>query len=194
MAKFLANFDIVGLTVGLAAILILLYFGVLRPSVLLETWAAYAFWAIGFFGSLGLGLVKRTKTLTLTRGVEILMFTGIILAVFLSINIAYTGLQGDILSITSNKVFQFAIGVSEELFFGVFLLGILINWLNLQPALAVLASAAVHTVYHIPNWGAEPHLLLLFFVSFAVARAVYVFLYPYVGVIVSAHGFWNLGA
>jgi hypothetical protein len=183
------------MVLSLASILILLYFGILSPSLMRETWVAYAFWATGFFGSLGLGLVKRSKKLSLTTMVEITIFTGLILAAFLGVNTLYVvAVQGDVLSLTNDKIFQFAIGVSEELFFGVFLLGLLINWVQLPPALAVLLSAGVHTVYHIPSWGSEPHLMLLFFVAFTAARSIYVFVYPYAGIILGGHGFWNLGA
>jgi len=189
--RFIATFDRIGLILSLTAILILLYVGLLTPGLARDLWVAYAFWMAGFFGSLLFGFTRRDK-LRFGTIVLVVIFIALILAAFFAINTAYSvALSGE--TMVTERLLSFAVGVSEELFFGIFILGLLINWVGFNPVLAIVLSAAGHAAYHIPNWGGDPFLLSLFFISFMVARAVYVFAAPYVGVLVGAHGFWNLG-
>lgn len=192
--KFVANFDVVAIVISVAAIVVLLYYGITVPALASNMWVAYAFWFTGFFGSLFLGITKRTKWLTPKMLLEIVFFTAIILGVFMAVNMFYTtAIEGDILSSLPGKALAASIGVSEELFFGVFLIGLLVNWLRVPPAFAVIVSAGVHTAYHVPNWGANPTLLMLFFLSFAIMRTIYVFVCPYVSILLAGHGIWNFG-
>ena len=187
---FTAEFDRAGLVLSIASILILLYYGLAMPQFTYDFWVAFAFWAIGFFGSLYMGLTKRSASITLQSIFTTTVMIGVIIIVFAGINTAYgIATQADVL--IADKLLSFAIGVSEELFFGVFLLAILINWIGIPPLLAILLSAGSHAWYHVPNWGSNPLLLMVFVLSFTVARFIYVFVAPKVSVLLGAHGIWN---
>lgn len=184
------EFDRVGLTLSIASLLILLYFGLTVTSFMQNLWVAFAFWIVGFGGSLGLGLARRSSGLTLKLLFETGLISGVIMTMFFFVNLGYSGLPSEIW--LGEKLVSFAIGVSEELFFGVFLLSILIIWLKVPPPLAIIISAGSHAWYHVPNWGFNPALITLFFISFVAARTVYVYFFPKVGALLAAHGFWNL--
>jgi hypothetical protein len=188
LGRFQADFDIIGLGLTLAAGMLLMYFGLSFENFAANYWVAYAFWVTGFFGSLVFGFAKRSKTLKPTTLLTICAFVGLIVLAFSGINFAYSQMP---LDAWSERVGTAGVGISEEIFFGVFLLGLLINWLGLNKVLAVVVSAAVHSGYHVFAYGTDIKVLSLFFVCFTFARAVYVFLYPKVGVLVGAHGLWN---
>jgi len=189
--KFHPEFDVVAVMLSVVSLLILLYFGIAIPSFSQNLWVAYAFWIAGFIGANSLGLVQRSQALTFEKIFGIATFAGIIILAFFGINFAYAHLPQNVMF--ADKFISFAVGISEELFFGVFVLGLLINYVGLEPILAIFLSAGVHSFYHVPNWGYNPSLLILFFFCFFVARSVYVFAYPKVGVILAAHGVWNFG-
>jgi hypothetical protein len=189
--QFEAEFDRVGLSLSLGSILILLYFGLTNPAFISDYWVAFAFWLTGFTGSI-LFFTRRTMALNLDKIVMIAVMASLTMLAFAGINVAYAMLAGQQIFIDLAFT-SFAFGVAEELFFGVFLLGTLINWVGLNPVLAILISSGVHSFYHVPTWGQNPMLLMLFFTCFVVARSLYVFVYPKVGFLVGAHGFWNLG-
>jgi hypothetical protein len=188
--KFQPEFDVVGVGCSLAAILILLFYGLTTPEFAQDLWVAFAFWIIGFTAALGLGITKRGSAFSFLGLFKISLVAGLIIIIFEGVNFAYFTLTPQEL-ISGGQLVGFAIGVSEELFFGVFLLGILINYLQLHPIIAIIGSAAVHTFYHTPNWGMNPQLMMLFFSCFFIARTIYVFVFPKVGVILAAHGVWN---
>jgi hypothetical protein len=190
MNKFSPEFDRVGVALAFAALLILLYFGLTVNTFFQDLWVAFAFWMIGFFGTVTLGLARLSKSLNLRQLFTIFVGTGLILVCFFGISTAYGMIPQDIF--IAEKALGFGIGVSEELFFGVFLLSILINYLGLDRIISIVLSAGLHSAYHIPQWGINPLQLSLFFISFLVARSVYVFLFPKVGVLLGAHGFWNV--
>jgi membrane protease YdiL (CAAX protease family) len=189
---FQGEFDRVALALSLAAIMILLYFGLANPGFFQDYWVAFAFWIVGFFGSLLLGFTKRTAQLSFNNLVMIGVMTGALLGIFLVLNIVYGINQPQEIQLSS-KFLSLAIGISEELFFGVFIIGFLINWLGFPAVIAILVSAGSHSLYHIPNWGANPQMLMLFFACFAIARSVYVFIFRKVGMLLAAHGIWNWG-
>lgn len=168
--------------------MLLMYFGLSFQNFAANYWVAYAFWVTGFFGSLLFGFAKRSKIIKATTLITVCAFVGIIVLAFSAINFAYAQVRMDV---WSERLGTSAVGVSEEVFFGVFLLGLLINWVSFNKILAVVISAGVHSAYHIFVYGTDLKVLSLFFVSFIFARAVYVFLYPKVGVLVGAHGLWN---
>ena len=186
--RFQSDFDLVGLGLSIAAGLLLLYFGLGFENFARDYWVAYAFWVTGFFGSIFLGFAKRSRSIKPKTLVGIFLGIGVIVLAFSGINFAYSQKP---LDVWSERVGSGAVGVSEELFFGVFLIGLLINWLHLNKLVVVVASAGVHSIYHIPTWGSNVAVLSLFFVSFLFARAMYVFLFPKVGMLVGAHGLWN---
>lgn len=192
--KFVPVFDRAGVTLSIASLVILLYFGLSTPSFFKEYWVAYAFWMTGFTFSFFF-LARKGKTLTLPKLTSIAVFASIILLFFTASNYAYGKLTGQQV-IFADKMRSFAIGVSEELFFGVTFLVFLINftvWPFTNRIVAILTVSGVHSWYHVPNYGSNPYLLILFFVCFVFMRSVFVFLAPKVGVILTAHGFWNLG-
>lgn len=191
--KFIADFDRVGIALSISAILILFYFGLLNPQMFQTHWVAYTFWMTGFFGSISLGLVRRTKIFSLSALLNIGMWTGIIIIVWAGLNYSYATAIEASTTLVSLKMESFAIGICEELFFGVFLLGILINWIGLHPILAIPLTALSHAVYHVPQWGVDFTLVALFTIVFIMARSMYVFCFPKVGALLGAHGFWNLG-
>jgi len=188
---FHPEFGRTGLSLSIASILILLYFGLSNPAFISDYWVAFAFWFVGFSGSI-MFFTKRTTLLTFNKLFQIGVFTSITLLAFSGVNYAFALAQKQEIVITAH-LSSFAIGISEELFFGVFLLGFLINWLRFNPVFAILISSGVHSVYHVPAWGNNPMLLMLFFTCFVFARSLYVFVYPKVGVLLGAHGLWNLG-
>jgi len=193
MPRFIADFDIAGVGLSVTAVAILFFFGLQQPNLFKELWVAFGFWFVGFFGSYFLGIVHRTRIFTLAKLLSIGIMTGILIIIDLSIQYAFEiAVQGSV-AILSAKLMSFAIGVSEELFFGIFLLGILINWLQLNPALAILISAGSHTFYHIPNWGSNPIILTIFFIGFLISRSIYVYIFPKAGMLLGWHGILNFG-
>jgi len=183
--------DLVGVALSIAAILILLWFGLARPDSVKELWVAWAFWTVGFFGCIGLGLVKLDKMLNFTRLFMIIAGGGAIVALYAGANFAYGAATGQLNEFAfAEPLLSFSVGVTEELFFGIFLLGVLITWLGFHPMFAITVSALVHAFYHVPNWGVSP-TLLLFFGCFMAARMVYVYAFSYVGTLLVAHGSWN---
>jgi hypothetical protein len=181
---FRPEFDVVALAFAVAALLILLYNGLVAKSFVQTYWVAFAFWLVGVPGSFALRLVSPAKQLSLNTVMAVVLGSGLILAVFAGLNTAYANLGPGELWL-SDRFLSFSIGICEELFFGVFLL------LRLPSIVAIVASSAVHAGYHVPNWGASPMILALFFISFLVARCVYVYFFPKVGVLLAAHGLWN---
>lgn len=188
--KFQPEFDRVGVALAFAALLILLYFGLTVNTFVQDLWVAFAFWMAGFFGTVALGLARMSKNMNLKQLFTIFVGTGLILVCFFGISTAFGMVPQDIF--IAEKALGFGIGVSEELFFGVFILAILINYLGLDKIVSIVLSAGLHSAYHIPQWGINPLQLTLFFVSFLVARSIYVFVFPKVGVLLGAHGFWNV--
>ena len=188
--RFQPEFDIVAVMISIAAGLLLLFFGLSDPELAKMLWVAYAFWGTGFFASLALGLIRHTTAFNFTKMVIGVAITGAIIMVYYGINTVYVNVHG-LQLLESSKLLSFAIGVSEELFFGVFILGILINYAGLNRIIAVLASAAIHTGFHTIAWGLEPSLLWVFFTCFTISRAIYVLAFPRVSVILAAHGVWN---
>ena len=192
--KFVPEFDRSAVVLSIASLLILLYFGLSNPMFFQDYWVAYAFWMTGFTFSFFF-LARKSKTATLQSMVKIGFFIAIILLFFVGANIAYASFTEQQI-VLADKLVSFAVGVSEELFFGVMLLILLINftmWPLNNRIFAVLITSGVHSLYHVPKWGQNPQLLILFFVCFAFARSVFVFYYPKIGVLLGAHGFWNLG-
>ena len=186
--KFQPQLDVVGLALSFASILTLLYFGLTTGSFAPDYWVAFAFWFIGFFGMIY--IVKRNKNLNLGTMFKIGVGTGLILICFYAVSMGASFANPQDIWLSS-KFISFAIGVSEELFFGVFILSALISWFGIHPLLAIGVTSGVHAVYHVPNLGAQPVMLAVFFTSFFLARTVYVYVAPYVGVLLGAHGFWN---
>jgi hypothetical protein len=189
MGKFQPEFDRVGVALSFASLLILLYFGLTVTDFVQNLWVAYAFWTVGFFGTFALGFARRSQALTLNSMFAIFVGTGLILLCFFGISTVYGQLPHDVW--LANKAVNFGIGVSEELFFGVFVLSLLINWLGVDRIIAILISAGVHSLYHVPSWGTDPLQISYFFIAFVAARTVYVFMFPKVGVLLAAHGGWN---
>jgi membrane protease YdiL (CAAX protease family) len=189
MARFIAELDRISIIISVAALVILLYFGISNPEYFRAYWVAYAFWLTGFFGSITLGLTRRSKTLSLQSFISTAVITGLIITSFYLVNYGFAALAPQDI-IGSDKLIHFANGVAEELFFGIFLLGLLINWIGFPPLFAVIVSAGVHALYHVPNWGYNP-TIMLFFVCFTIARVIYL-LYPKAGILLGAHGLWNL--
>jgi hypothetical protein len=188
MAKFIADFDRVGIALSIASLLILLYFGLTVESFAKNYWVAYAFWIAGFLGSNLLGLTRRSVKVSLKSVLGIFIASAFIILIFTGVNFAYAHTQ-DVWN--AERLGSVGVGIAEELFFGVFILGLLINWLNVPRLLAVLATAIGHACYHIPQWGFDPGVITVFFICFTIARAVYVFFLPKVGVLLLAHGGWN---
>ena len=191
--RFVAEFDRAAIFMSMAAILILLYFGLAYPTFTYDYWVAFAFWTIGFFGSLFLGITKRTTALSIPKLLTTAVFTAILLVIFIVINEVYAVAVEAQQVLIAEKLVSAAIGISEELFFGVFLLGLLINLLSFPRFISILASSGVHTYYHVARGGFDPLLLWVFFMSFTLARTVYVYFWPRVSIILGAHGFWNFG-
>lgn len=190
--KFQPQFDNVGMLLSVASIMILLYFGLAMPNLAKDLWVAFAFWMVGFGGSLGLGIVQRSKQFNLSIFISMIVAIGFILIVFTAMNYVYFSLPTSQDVFLADRLLSFAIGVCEELFFGVFILGVLINWMGFHPVFAIVVSSGVHSIYHIPNWHSSLSLTFLFFMCFVVARFVYVYFLPKVAVLLGAHGFWNL--
>lgn len=185
--KFQPRLDFVGMAFSFAAILILLFFGLTSGSFAPDYWVAFAFWFIGFFGMVF--MVQRSKSFNIHNLFIIAVGTAAILVAFFGLSWGVNQIPGDLLP--ASKLVNFAIGVSEELFFGVFCLTALINWMAAHPLVAIGATSIGHALYHIPTWGADPVQLAYFFTAFFIARTVYVYMAPYVGVLVGAHGIWN---
>jgi hypothetical protein len=183
--KFTPEFDRVGLALAAASIVILLYMGIASPGLAQQLWVAFAFWGVGFFYALV--FCKKSKAFSFSSITLVLIVIGLLLAVLSTINFAYASME---FQLTGNLL-SFAIGVAEELFFGIFLLGLLISFVGVHPVIAILISSGSHALYHIPNWGSDMKLLLMFFISFTAIRTVYVFFFPKVGVLLGAHGIWN---
>ncbi len=190
MGKFMPEFDRVGVALAFAALLILLYFGLTVNTFTQNLWVAFAFWIAGFFGTMLFGLAKRSQSLNLKGLFSIFVGTGLILVMFFGVSTVYGLMPQDLF--IAERALGFGVGVCEELFFGVFILSVLINWVGLDRIIAIIISAAVHAFYHVPQWGFNPFQISLFFVSFVVARSIYVFFFPKIGVLLGAHGFWNL--
>lgn len=190
--KFIADFDVAAMQLSVAALIIMLYFGVAYPQQSQARWVSFAFWGIGFLGSLYLGLVKRTASMSMKTWLIMALMVILALGAFVGLNLAYGSFTQGSINIGA-KLDSFALGIAEELFFGVFLLGLLINWLRVNPIFAILGTSAVHSYYHVPNWGSSLPLLLLFFISFTLIRCIYVFYFRKVGFLLAAHGFWNWG-
>ncbi len=188
---FHPEFDVIAVLLAVASLLILLFFGLSQPEFFKSYWVAFAFWLVGFPASMMMGLVQMEKALNIKRIMIIFLGAGFIILVFTGLNLGYAQSQPQDLWL-SDKLVSFSVGVCEELFFGVFLLGLLINFAHFHPLLAIGISAAAHSVYHVPNLGSDPKLLTLFFLGFFIARCVYVYLYQKVGVLALAHGAWNL--
>jgi hypothetical protein len=183
--KFKAEFDRVGLALSVASIIILFYMGIASPELAQQMWVAFGFWFVGFFYALI--FCKRAKLFSFGSLFLTLVMIGLLLGVLSTINFVYASLE---VVITGN-VLSFAVGVAEELFFGIFLLDLLINRVGANPVVAILLSSGSHALYHIPNWGSDSSLMLVFFISFTAMRTVYVFFYPKVGILLGAHGIWN---
>jgi hypothetical protein len=183
--KFQPEFDKVAMILSVSAIVILLYFGLADPSLIKEYWVAFAFWFVGF--TYAMLFTKKARGLSLTSFLTIGIFAGLIMGMFAGISFVTAKME----IVSSDQTLAFAIGISEELFFGVFLLCMLIR-IGFNPVVAILISSGSHTVYHVPKWGANIPQLWFFFACFTVMRSIFVFAYPKIGVILSAHGFWNL--
>lgn len=190
MTKFTPEFDRVGVALAFAALLILLYFGLTVNTFFQDLWVAFAFWMAGFFGTVALGLAQLGRNLNLKRLFIIFVGMAFILVCFWGISSVYGRIPQDIF--LGEKVLSFGIGVSEELFFGVFILIASIRFLGLNRIIAIVLSAGLHSAYHIPQWGINPVQESFFFVCFLAARFAFVFLFPKVGVLLGAHGFWNV--
>jgi len=182
---FKAEFDRVGLALSVAAIIILFYVGIASPGLAEQLWVAFGFWAVGFFYALV--FFQKSKVFSFTSLFLILLMIGVLLGILSTINFVYASLDVEV----TGSFLTFAVGVSEELFFGAFLLHLLIRFLDVHPAIAILVSSGAHALYHIPNWGADTNLLLVFFISFAAIRTTYVFFFPKLGILLGAHGIWN---
>ena len=182
--------DMLGASAAILALLVLLYFGLASKSFSQTYWVAFAFWIVGFIGSYVLGFFKPSPRLSLNTLIGVFVGTGLIIAAFTGLNVAYAQMKPQDLYLT-DRLLSFSIGVCEELFFGIFLIGMLTTLIRLPNMVAIIASSGVHTVYHVPAWGTNPMTLSLFFVSFLIARAVYVYFMPKVGVLLAAHGLWN---
>lgn len=193
MAGFKANFGISGMILSLSAIMILFYFGLANPNLFETLWVAFAFWITGFVGSIYLGLVGRTKGLSFNHLLRMGAYTACGLLVFAGFNYSYAILMQASVTGVSSMLMSWAIGISEELFFGVFALGALTSMMGLPRLFAIILTSASHALYHVPTWGMNPSLLILFFFCFAVARSLYVYVFPHVGMLLGIHGFWNLG-
>ena len=188
MHRFQSDFDLVGLGLSVAAVLVLLYCGLSFENFARDYWVAYAFWVTGFFGSILLGFAKRSRYLKLKKFLFIILGIGVLVLAFSAFNFGFAQKPQDV---WGEKAGSAAVGIAEELFFGVFLIGIAINWLHVNRIIVIIGSAAIHSAYHIPQWGINPTIEALFFVSFLFARALYVLVFPKVGMIVGAHGVWN---
>jgi len=192
--RFVPEFDVVAMLLSVAALLILLFFGIGNPDILPELGIAFAFWFVGFLGPLSLGLVQKPHGLSLGKLFGICTIAGLVILAFFGMNFAYSAASSAQDVFMLDKAVSFAVGVSEELFFGVFLLTLLINWVGTGKLVAIVASSAVHAVYHIPTWGSNIETLAVFFGCFLVARTAFVYVMPKVGVILGAHGLWNVVA
>lgn len=188
--KFVPEFDTVAVALSVASIVILLYYGLAIQGLATQIFVAFCFWMAGFFYALM--FCKHTKILSLATIFTTLVFVGIAIIGLYSINISF-GLLAPQEVLASQKLFGFSIGVCEELFFGVFLLCVLINWLHLHPVISILISAGSHSWYHSVNWGTDPKLLLLFFFCFVFVRSLFVFAWQKIGLLLGAHGIWNFG-
>jgi membrane protease YdiL (CAAX protease family) len=188
---FRPEFDRPAIALSLSAIIILFYFGLSEPSLYMDLWVAFGFWMVGFFGSYLL-FTAKSKAFTFQRLLEMGLMTGTSIGIMAVINYSYAILVQASTTLVTLKLMNFAIGISEELFFGVFLLTALMR-IGFHPALAILGTSIIHSIYHIPNWGANMGLLLLFTISFIIIRTVFVYFYPKVGFLLGVHGFWNLG-
>jgi len=191
--KFTPEFDRAGVMLSIASLVILLYFGLSSPSFFQDYWVVYAFWMTGFTTSFFF-LARKGQTFTSGSFLKISIFIAIILLFFALANFAYASFTEQQIML-GEKLLSFSIGVSEELFFGVFLLTVLINY-GFWPGsriIAILVTSGIHSLYHVPAWGSNPQLLILFFVCFAFMRSIFVFYLNKVSVILGAHGFWNLG-
>lgn len=135
-------------------------------------------------------IAVHSKTFDFKRTMEILLFAGVIFVAYFGLNQAYGFMQGQEI-FSNDALISGAIGVCEELFFGVFLIGVSINLLHLPPLVAIFGTSGIHAFYHVPNLGFNPMMLALFFACFVVARTIYVFILPKAGVILTAHGVWN---
>ena len=194
MAGFRADFDIVGLGFSLGSIAILFYFGLMFPAFFQTYWVAFGFWIVGFFGSYFLGIIQPSKLMTFNKILGIAVMTGLLILIDFGIQTVFAvAVQGTTMDMIATKALSFSVGVSEELFFGIFALGILINWMGLHPFLAILISAVGHTFYHVPNWGANPFLLCMWFLTFLVMRSLYVYVFPKAGMLLGWHGIFNFG-
>lgn len=192
MRQFQPEFDLVAMILTLIAFSVLLFSGLAQPQLFRDLWVAYAMFSAGFFGSFALGLVTPPQKMMLGNMLQIVFYATIGVVAIFVIQLSYgifapgSGL-GELLV----KPLEFSIGVAEELFFGVLLLGILVRMVMLDPVLSVLITSGVHTAFHIPNWGQSPMLLLMFFGCFTGMRLIYVLFYHKVGVLLLAHGGWN---
>jgi len=189
---FQAQFDRIALMLSLAFIMILFYFGLAIPNFVKDYWVAFGFWIVGFFGSILTGITKRTVALSLSNVIVTGGMIGLLILVFAGLNIVYGTVQAQEIMF-GQKLLSFAVGIAEELFFGIFCLGFVINWLRFPSVLAIFVVSGGHALYHVPNWGANPPLLMLFFTCFVMARSLYVFVFPKAGMLLGSHGVWNLG-
>lgn len=188
--RFIAEFDRVGLALWLGALLTLLYFGIGKPELYQEIWVAFAFLFVGFVGSYTLGLTKFSSKFKIENLFVMGVLVAVIIGLFFAANIVYSSTVPQEL-IPTDKLLAAAIGIAEEIFFGVFVLGLLINILGVNKVGAIIASALAHAVYHIPNWGTDPKILALFTFCFVASRSIYVYVFPKVGLLLAGHGFWN---
>jgi len=190
MPKFAPEFDTVAVALSITAIVILLYYGIAIPGLATQIFVAFCFWLTGFFYAMV--FCKRTKILSFGTIFTTVVFVALAIVGLYAINVAF-GLMLPNEVYVSQKLLSSAIGVSEELFFGVFLLCVMINFLQLNPVIAIIISAGVHTGYHSINWGTDPKIMLLFFACFVSIRTMFVFVWPKIGLLLGAHGIWNFG-
>jgi len=176
---FKAQFDFLGLGLSFLAICILFYYGLVYGFIQ-ELWVAFGFWFVGFFGSYFLVVTQRSRMFNLYTLITTSLMAGVLIAIDLGLQYAFAIATRSSIDFGA-KLMSMGIGISEELFFGIFALGFLINWLHFPSPVAIIISSASHSWYHAPQWGTNPILLTTFFVGFLVTRSIYVYLFPKVG-------------
>lgn len=181
--------DRLSVIAAVASFVILMEYELLANIPLPEFLTLAIFWCIAFPGSIAGKIVVLEKGMNFRHMVPLVIAVSMGLLVFSSINLVFGLFQAGSIYWAS-RIVSAAVGVIEELFFGVFGLGVLIK-AGLPPPPAIVLVSAAHTCYHIPHWGANPLVLGVFFLCFCGVRFVYVYWFQHTSTLLLSHGLWN---
>lgn len=114
----------------------------------------------------------RLEPFRMTNFLQSVMVTALNVAVILYVN-RLVPLKFEF-SIMDPQLFGTLIGIAEECFFTLFLCGLLLK-LSHSSFIAIVASSAIWSTYHVARYGGNPNVLFIIFLCGCVLRATFIY-------------------